>query len=45
MATAYIAVYDPISVFFFFFFLTRLPAVNLIKDPVLDVMVFHISLA
>lgn len=43
MATAYIAVYDPISVFFFFF--TRLPAVNLIKDPVLDVMVFHISLA
>lgn len=39
MATAYVAVYDPISVF------TMLPAVNLIKDPILDVMAFHISRA
>lgn len=39
MATACVAVYDPISVF------TMLPAVNLIKDPILDVMAFHISLA
>lgn len=40
---AYMAVYDLISIFFFFF--TMLLAVNLIKDPVLDVMAFHISLA
>lgn len=31
-------IYDPISTF------TMLPAVNLIKDPVLDMLAFHISL-
>lgn len=39
MPAAYVAVYDPINGF------TMLPAVNLIKDPVLDVMVLLISLA
>lgn len=35
---AYAAVYDPISIF------TMLLAINLIKDPVLDMVAFHISL-
>lgn len=39
MATTYVAVYDPITIF------TMLPAVNLIKDPISDAMAFHISLA